>query len=131
MADADQSPPDAEIVIDEDDAEPDLPVKEDLAALEGDFVKVFLGATTFEREITLDANVGMLEKAARKVGAPRIAKKLEMADIFGVDEALKKSVLNTAKRFGKARFAQLAAENIPENAAIPDYVRKAVEWLQA
>jgi putative ATP-dependent endonuclease of the OLD family len=35
------------------------------------------------------------------------------------------------KSFGKARFAQLAAENIPENAAMPDYVRKAVEWLQA
>lgn len=130
VADADQSPPDAEPVIDEDDAEPDLPVKEDLSALEGDFVKVFLGATTFEREITLDANVAMLEKAARALGAPRIATRLGNADLFGVDEALKKSVLNTAKRFGKARFAQLAAEHIPEaGAGLPPYVRQAVEWL--
>ncbi|MFW8643162.1 hypothetical protein [Rhizobium leguminosarum] len=53
-----------------------------------------------------------------------------MADLFSsVDEGLKKSVLNTAKRFGKARFAQLAAENIPEKAAIPDYIRNAVDWL--
>lgn len=130
VADADQSPPDAEPVTDEDDAEPDLPVKQDLSALEGDFVKVFLGATTFEREITLDANVVMLEKAARAVGAPRIAARLGNADLFGVDEALKKSVLNTAKRFGKARFAQLAAEHIPEaGAGLPPYVRQAVEWL--
>ena len=42
VADADQSPPDAEAVIDDDDAEPDLPEKENLTALEGDFVKVFL-----------------------------------------------------------------------------------------
>lgn len=130
VADADQSPPDAEAVIDDDDAEHDLPVKEDLSALEGDFVKVFLGTTTFEREITLDANVAMLAKAARRLGAPRIATRLEIAELVGVDEALKKSVLNTAKRFGKARFAQLAAEHIPEaGAGLPPYVRLAVEWL--
>jgi len=70
------------------------------------FVKVLVGAATFEREITLDDNVGMLEKAARMLGAPRIADKLAIADIVGVDETLGKSVLNTAKRFGKARFAQ-------------------------
>lgn len=131
VADADLTPPDAEPVVDEHDADPDLPVKEDLAALEGDFVKVFLGATTFEREITLEPNLGMLEKAARKIGAPRVAGKLEMADLLGIDEALKESVLNTAKRFGKARFAQLAAENVPAKGEVPDYVRKAVEWLLA
>ena len=47
-----------------------------------------------------------------------------------MDEALKKSVLNTAKRFGKARFAQLAADHIPEvGAGLPPYVRQAMEWL--
>ena len=72
----------------------------------------------------------MLATAAKKLGAPRIAKRLEDADlIMGVDEALRKSVLNTAKRFGKARFAQLAAESIPAKAGVPAYVRQAVDWL--
>lgn len=132
VADADLSPPDAEAVPkDEDQGDEDIPEKEDLTALEGDHVKVFLGATTFEREITLAANLGMLEKAAKKIGAPRIASKLAMADLLGIDEALKKSVLNTAKRFGKARFAQLAAENLPKKAAVPQYVHDAVDWLLA
>lgn len=118
VADADQSPPDAEAVIDENDTEPDLPVKEDLSTLEGDFVKVFLGTTTFEREITLDPNVAALAKAARALGAPRIAAKLEDAELVGVDEALKKSVLNTAKRFGKARFAHLRLSIFPTRAQV-------------
>ncbi|MDW9364878.1 AAA family ATPase [Sinorhizobium meliloti] len=129
VADADLEPSDAK-PADEYDDDVDTPEKEVLSALEGDFVKVFLGATTFEREITLPANLNMLHKAAARIGAPRIASKLEIADLVGsVDDGLKKSVLNTAKRFGKARFAQLAAENIPENAAVPAYVRNAVDWL--
>jgi len=130
VADADQEPSDAKPADDEDQDDLDVPEKEVLSALEGKYVKVFLGATTFEREITLPENLDMLQKAAARIGGPRISKKLEMADLFGlVDDGLKKSVLNTAKRFGKARFAQLAAENISEKAAIPDYVRNAVDWL--
>nr|WP_260693105.1 AAA family ATPase [Rhizobium laguerreae] len=130
VADADQEPSDAEPADDQDHDDCDVPEKEVLSALEGKYVKVFLGATTFEREITLSENLDMLQKAAARIGAPRIAKKLEMTDLFGlVDDGLKKSVLNTAKRFGKARFAQLAAENISEKAAIPEYVRDAVDWL--
>lgn len=130
VADADQEPSDAKPTEDEDGDDIDTPEKEVLTALEADYVKVFLGATTFEREITLPENLDMLHKAAARIGAPRIAKKLEMADLFGlVDDGLKKSVLNTAKRFGKARFAQLAAENVSENAAVPAYVRSAVDWL--
>ncbi|MGR9466334.1 ATP-dependent nuclease [Rhizobium leguminosarum] len=130
VADADQEPSDATPAADEDQDDLDVPEKEVLSALEGKYVKVFLGATTFEREITLPENLDMLQKASARIGAPRISKKLEKADLLGlVDDALKKSVLNTAKRFGKARFAQLAAENIPENAAVPDYVRNAVDWL--
>jgi putative ATP-dependent endonuclease of OLD family len=130
VADADQEPSDAKPADDEDQDDLDVPEKENLSALEGKYVKVFLGATTFEREITLPENLDMLQKAAARIGAPRISKKLAMADLLGlVDDGLKKSVLNTAKRFGKARFAQLAAENISETAAIPDYVRDAVEWL--
>ncbi|MDK1390019.1 AAA family ATPase [Sinorhizobium sp. 8-89] len=129
VADADLEASDAKST-EEDEDDVDTPEKEVLSALEGDFVKVFLGATTFEREIALPANLDMLHKAAVRIGARRIASKLEIADLVGsVDDGLKKSVLNTAKRFGKARFAQLAAENIPGNAAVPAYVRNAVDWL--
>lgn len=128
VADADQPPP-----SDENDGELgeeiDVPEKEDLNLLKGGYVDVFLGATTFEREIVLDENLPMLSKAAKAIGAPRISKRLSDADINGIDESLKKSVLNTAKRFGKARFAQLAAENIPPKAALPKYISDAVTWL--
>ncbi|MGY4433889.1 hypothetical protein ACVWWO_006366 [Bradyrhizobium sp. F1.13.1] len=33
-------------------------------------MKVFLGDTTFEREITTDGNLAMLETATRALGAP-------------------------------------------------------------
>ncbi|XAZ26211.1 AAA family ATPase (plasmid) [Sinorhizobium sp. B11] len=129
VADADLEPSDAK-PAGEDDDDVDTPEKEVLSALEGDFVKVFLGETTFEREITLPANLEMLQKVAKRLGAPRIAGKLDIAHMLSwVDDDLRKSVLNTAKRFGKARFAQLAAENIPEDAAVPDYVRNAIDWL--
>lgn len=131
VADADQSPPDAEDIPVEDEEDTDLPQKEDLNILKGKYVEVFLGATTFEREIVLDQNLTMLSKAAAAIGAPRIARRLEIAELVGIDEALRKSVLNTAKRFGKARFAQLAAENIPAQATLPRYVKDAVDWLLA
>jgi putative ATP-dependent endonuclease of OLD family len=132
VADADLDPPDAEKVeVEEDEDAP--PEKENLNALKGPFVEVFLGATTFEREIVLDNNLEMLGKAARAIGAPRVASKIDLAAaVLGIDEGLKKSVLNTAKRFGKARFAQLAAANMPEKgAAVPKYVEDAVNWLLA
>ncbi|TVZ66173.1 ATP-dependent nuclease [Rhizobium mongolense] len=125
VADADQEPP---VDGNEDGEELDLPEKEDVTKLSGDYVKVFLGKTTFEREITLTPNLGMLADAAGKVGAPIVSKKLRNATT-GATEALAKSVLNTAKRFGKARFAQAAAENVPKNAVVPDYVEAAVKWL--
>ncbi|MCM2397746.1 AAA family ATPase [Rhizobium sp. S95] len=128
VADADFVPADADIADDDED-DVDEPAKPDITALEGTYVKAFLGKTTFEREITLDGNEKMLEKACREVGAPKIASKLELAGILGVDEALKKSVLNTAKRFGKARFAQTAAKHAGDAGKLPDYIEKAVEWL--
>jgi putative ATP-dependent endonuclease of OLD family len=109
----------------------DVPVKPDLAAIEGTFVKAFLGPTTFERELTIEGNLAMLAKAAADVGAPRIAKELGLADILGgaTDDAIKDKVLRTALRFGKARFAQLAARHAAEASALPPYVKSAVEWL--
>lgn len=116
-----------------DDADDDLPVKPELTALEGPYVKVFLGASTFEREITVDGNLTMLALTAGDLGAARLKGALELQNLLGgpIPEELKDRVLKTAKRFGKARFAQVAARHIGEATAIPDYIRQAVEWLRA
>jgi putative ATP-dependent endonuclease of OLD family len=72
----------------------------------------------------------MLAAAARDVGAPRIRASLETAIEFGVDEELKKKVLRTATRFGKARFAQAAARHVDQAGRLPPYIEQAVNWLR-
>lgn len=123
VADADRVPGATEP---DDDVVP----PEDLAALGNEFVRVFVGATTFEREITLDGNAGMLAAAAGDLGALRIKANLETAVTFGVTEELKKKVLRTAIRFGKARFAQAAARHVEQADRLPPYIEQAVNWLR-
>jgi putative ATP-dependent endonuclease of OLD family len=125
VADADLDPED---VPDGDD-----PVENpNLAILEGPYVRVFVGATTFEREITLDANLPMLAAAADDLGARRVKDDLEFQAIMGgaVPEALKDKVLRTANRFGKARFAQAAARHVENAGALPTYIADAISWLR-
>lgn len=134
VADADLEPDDA--ISDPSDAQEDddVPTKPNLAELEGTYVRAFLGATTFEREITLNGNLIMLGNAARDVGAPIISGKLlAAADIlgFGATEDLKRRVLRTAKRFGKARFAQMAARYASTATELPQYIKDAIDWLRA
>jgi putative ATP-dependent endonuclease of OLD family len=126
------------IVADADLDVGDLPDGDDpvenpnLALLEGPYVRAFVGATTFEREITLDTNLPMLAATAAALGAPRVQSDLEMQDLIGgpVPEALKDKVLRTAKRFGKARFAQVAARHVDQAGALPAYVTDAIAWLR-
>ena len=42
---------------------------------------------------------------------------------------LKDKVLRTAKRFGKARFAQVFARHLNKDAHVPPYIEKAIAWL--
>jgi putative ATP-dependent endonuclease of the OLD family len=44
---------------------------------------------------------------------------------------LRSTVLNTAKRFGKARFAQKASKYVDLAEEIPAYIRDAINWLIA
>lgn len=112
------------------EADEDEPSKPDIAALEGNFVKAFLGATTFEREFTTEKNLAFITKATKELGAPKITKDLEKATSIGtVDDEIKNKVLRTAKRFGKARFAQVLTRHIKDAKEIPPYIRNAVEWL--
>lgn len=135
VADKDLVPPDgiAPEDDDNDDVELDVPQKPKLSELENAYVKVYLGDTTFEREVTLKGNLSFLSAAAKDIGAPRIAKRLIEAHKGNKQptEALKKSVLSTAKRFGKARFAQSAAVHVGQDAVLPGYISDAVKWLLA
>lgn len=138
VADGDLEPSDADPHLEGED---DLPPPLDLKALENDFVRVFACKTTFERAITLEGTLEMFARAADDIGAPKVAKKLRKGatelDDDSLDEEqrdailnpLRKVVLNTAKRFGKARFAQIASRHADQATSIPKYLGDAVRWL--
>lgn len=138
LADGDLVPSDAAPDLAQADGEAVVPAQgepHDLNVAENQFVKSFQCETTFERELTLRGTLKMFENAAREIGAPQIAALLEnaredIADEVNVDlEPLKDRVLNTAKRFGKARYAQLASKHASLATELPEYIRNAINWL--
>lgn len=108
------------------------PQADDLAALENPWVQVFRSTTTLEREITLRGNLPMLAEACKRVGAPRVGKRLEVAASDPESDLIYLGglILRTAKRVGKARFAQVASEESSAAAEIPTYIESAVNWLR-
>lgn len=138
VADGDQTPSDAT----GEDGEDELPEAPDLASLESPYVKVFSNATTFERAVTQPGTLAMFAAAAADVGAPSVAKKLaagarklgngnlDAEQRKAIVEPLRASVLATAKRFGKARFAQIAARHVDKATKLPKYISNAVDWLR-
>ncbi|WP_376743893.1 ATP-dependent endonuclease [Ensifer canadensis] len=136
VADADLIPSDASVLdFNPDDSAPDL------MALENDFVQVFLGATTFERELTTTGLLPMHIAAAEALGAPKIhaalasgyaklcSGSLPLDDEVKLRVELGGAVLNTAKRFGKARYAQVAARFADRANELPEYIQQAFDWL--
>ncbi len=137
VADGDLEPSDA---MPDLEGEDELPPPLELEALENDWVHVFTCKTTFERALVFRDTLEMFARAADEVGAPIIAERLR-AGLEAIDEgmdenakktlldALRLSVLNTAKRFGKARFAQVSARHVDCAKTIPKYIGDAVRWL--
>ena len=72
----------------------------------------------------------MLAAACKELGAPKIAARLENAGFLGFSDDLPAAILNTAKRFGKARFAQITAKHVAEAKDMPEYIAQAIDWLQ-
>jgi putative ATP-dependent endonuclease of OLD family len=124
VADADLDPREADVLPEagEPDEAEDVPERPNLAELEGQYVRVFLGATTFERELATAGNLRMLHAAARPLGAPRVAARIQRAIGGQRDPGLKDAVLATAKRFGKGRFAQVAARHVGLAEELPNYI---------
>jgi len=137
VADADLVPSDAG---EEFDVAEDAP---DLNTLRGDFVEVFAGATTFERELVSVHTLPMLIETTRSLGAPIITSRLEVGlqqlnsggltpdQQVALLGEMGTSVLNTAKRYGKARFAQVASRHAGLCTGIPQYIQDALDWLNA
>jgi len=136
LTDGDLIPSDADpnAAQEEGDDEP-APEREDLNALRGPYVEIFTCQTTFERELTLAGTLPMLVAATREVGAPHAANALQhlQQQVAGGGRpnlnAAKDRVLRTAKRVGKARFAQVVSKHTSLATAVPQYVRNALDWL--
>jgi|GEM_PF-472601 len=135
LTDGDLKPSDAKEIIDDDwpDGHKFVTV-DDLKKLENDFVIVKNCKTTFERAITLHGNLKMFSLAAVELGAPNIGKLLLQYSKKPKlqDEELKEAktkVLNTAKRFGKARFAQISSKYIQDAAELPKYIKDGIDWV--
>lgn len=138
VTDADFSPDDADESVEGED---ELIEHPDLDKLEGDFVKVFSCPTTFERACVYQETLEMFARTADDVGAKIIAKrlreglaKIEKEKLTGakreeVLNPLRDAVLNTAKRFGKARFAQIAVRHVGQATIMPKYIYDAAAWL--
>jgi putative ATP-dependent endonuclease of the OLD family len=119
----------------EDDEENPSPSRQELNALRGPYVEIFTCQTTFERELTLNGTLAMLEAGTREIGAPRLADTLrQLQEEVNAGRqpdltAAKDRVLRTAKRFGKARYAQVVSKHVARASAVPDYLRNALDWL--
>jgi putative ATP-dependent endonuclease of OLD family len=117
--------------------------RELLNGLRNPFVEVFMCDSTFELEITDIGTIDMFAAACREVGAPRVAARLQkISQLLPRDRPLdptelaalnraKQSVLRTAKRVGKARFAQIASKHCDIAVSLPQYIRQALTWLAA
>ncbi len=125
------------------DDEDDVFISEDLQGIECDYVRVYQCLTTFERVITRPGSLSMFSSAAAHLGASKIAADLEaLAELVATGEELpeedlltaRRQVLSTAKRFGKARFAQVSArfvDNVDVETGLAEYIRQAITWLTA
>lgn len=138
IADGDQRPSDSCDVESYEDELPEIPR---LDSLKSELVNVFCCQETFEKALTIKGLLPVLAKAAKECGAKKIAKELKegysLLNKKGIEEkeqsailnSLSEKVLNTAKRFGKARFAQIASKYADLAEDIPKYIYDAIYWL--
>lgn len=138
VADGDQIPSDATQV---DDPDIGVPGKEDIKALANDFVSIFLCKTTFELELAKQKNLPMFVATAHDLEAKAAAVKLQKIydalnegnmvpeKRLSLEQEARQKVLNLARRFGKARFAQIASTHVDKAAELPDYIGTAILWL--
>ena len=104
------------------------------------YLNVFKCPVTFERAMTVEGTLPMFREALRECAYPEAIELFENG-IFEIDletdaaakeellEPLREKTLNSAKRCGKSRFAQIASKHANRATALPKYIQKAVEWI--
>lgn len=133
LTDGDLKPSDADEETETDDGL-EFPTIENLKHLENDFVKIYNCTSTFERALAMHKNLKMFSEATAELEAPRISAALmryydmeELTQIQKIDARSK--VLNTAKRIGKARFAQVVSKYSDIAEVLPRYIRDGISWI--
>jgi putative ATP-dependent endonuclease of OLD family len=104
-------------------------------------LKVSVGETTLEMELTMRGTLAMFAAACEELGSPKTAAFLQKLDIDLKAETVaaddipkklakaKKKVLNASLRFSKGRFAQVASKHASKAIELPDYIVQAVKWV--
>lgn len=112
-----------------------------LRHLENEFVRVFQCPVTFERTLAMPGLLLPMAECIEECGHTDVAKglrhafaevssgSLEGAEAVELLERCSGRILNSAKRVGKARFAQIASKHVEGATEIPGYVQDAVRWL--
>lgn len=137
ITDADLKPSDAAKAGGE---EGELWKREDLIKWENSCVRVFSCKTTFEKALAIRGMLPVLWRATSDLKAPRIMQTLRNAyndledttdpeSVKVIRGKVQSAVLRTAKRFGKARFAQVASKHIGHAEAMPKYISRAIRWI--
>ena len=140
IADGDLRPSDALDEPEDEDEYDDLLVTTDLDNLDSEYVKVFRCKTTFERALAIPGLFKMLLATAEDINAVKMSATIKEAiekyepDIpreqkIKIGNEVASVTLATAKRLGKARFAQIASKYANKAEALPRYIRDALEWL--
>jgi len=108
-----------------------------LKSLESEYVKVFSGTLTLEKDLAAPENLKLFERAAESLARSGYQKSFEnwskRADALSAEEIVeaRNKALALAKAVGKARFAQTAAGLVSECKVLPKYIGDAVDWLIA
>lgn len=134
LTDGDLKPSDAADVEDEEVDQQEFPRLEDLLQFRSEYVEVKHCHTTFERAVAIHGNLKMFSSAASELGAPQISRlllRLHNKESLSNEEGreARDRVLNTAVRFGKARFAQVASKYVDEAEDVPPYIREGINWI--
>jgi putative ATP-dependent endonuclease of OLD family len=134
------------IITDDDlpDTQPpgitETPQSNTIRAYENGYLKVFSFRTTFEKALVIPDLLPALRATCEEFGYTDAPAALTTA-IDGITPAnrtdwrptpaLQQAVLNSAKRAGKARFAQVLSKHFEEVHTMPAYVQEAITWLMA
>ncbi|MCL4416453.1 MAG: AAA family ATPase, partial [Actinobacteria bacterium] len=133
ITDGDLKPSDSD-----DSAIPDPQIIKKLDLLKSDMVNIFKCVNTFEIAITIPGMLPVLEKTVEDFGLKELA--AEIREIYNISKnsnveaekilGLGTKILKASRRFGKARFSQLASTHIDLAEEIPKYIADAIEWIK-